>query len=61
MDQKTKLYQYIPTPMAIKKNGSYFLANPAEPYLLLDLNGQHPREMTKGDVEACEMVNHNRR
>ena len=52
-----KLYKCIPTPMAFLENGTYFLANPAEPYLLLDKNDQHPREMTREDVAACKMVN----
>ena len=42
-----KLYKYIPTPMAFMENGTHFLANPAMPCLLLHLNDQHPREMTK--------------
>ena len=56
-----KLYKYIPTPMAFLENGTHFLANPAEPYLLLDNNDQHPREMTREDVAACKMVNFYRR
>ena len=56
-----KLYRCIPTPMASMENGTHFLANPAEPYLLLDQNDQHPREMTREDMRKCKMVNHYRR
>ena len=56
-----KLYKYIPTPMAFLENGTHFLANPAEPYLLLDQNDQHPPEMTRDVMAACKMVNYYRR
>ena len=56
-----KLYKYIPTPMAFLENGTHVLANQAEPYLPLDQNDQHPREMTKDDVAASKMVNYYRR
>ena len=56
-----KLYKYIPTPMAFLENGTHFLANLAEPFLLLDQKDQYPREMTRDNVAACKMVNCYRR
>ena len=44
--------------MAFLENGTHFLANPAEHFLLLDQNDQHPWEMTRDDVAACKMVNY---
>ena len=51
-----KLYKYIPTPMSFLENGTHFLANPSEPYLLLDKKDQHPREMTRDDLQDGKLL-----